>query len=118
MRSGLAAVGLAASLVAACASGPFASREARWKHEWNARVDSAETRWENPCGDPEFDPWARDFLAACETGPAVGTEECAARRAWVEERVTQCRAWRAYLLRNHGRHGRIDDLPEPPTRID
>ncbi len=103
-------------LLISCAS-PTPSEE-RWKAEWNARADAATTRWENPCGDPEFDPWADAFLEDCVPTQRLSGNECETRLRWVEARVRQCGAWQDYLLRNHGRRERVDSMPEPPTRID
>jgi hypothetical protein len=112
-----AALGLAAALIA-CASRSESALESGWKTDWNARDGAADTRWENPCGDPEFDPWARGFIGDCDPVERLGRDECEQRRRWLEQRIEQCNAWKAYLLRNHGQQRRDDDAPEPPTHVE
>ena len=114
-RAALAVAGLA---LLACASTPESELEASWKADWNRRADSATTRWQNPCGDPEFMPWALAFIADCEPEERIAHEECARRQRWLEQRVDQCRVWRDYLLRNHGKRVRDDGAVEPPVRVD
>ena len=99
----------------ACVSDATIDREAAWRAEWNTRVDAASILWENPCGDPEFDPWADAFLSLCVPEERVSHAECTHRRRWVSARSEQCAQWEYYLLRNHGRRQRRDDALEPPT---
>ncbi len=103
--------------VAAPDTGPW---RAEWARDWNARVDAHEERRDHPCGDFRFDPWAREFLAPCETysgsGQAMTTAECEARTAWAWERSRQCNVWQAWLLRNHHKQTR-NPAPEPETRV-
>ena len=103
-----------------CATAATRERDARWSSEWNARVEAASTLWGSPCGDPEFDPWADEFLAACHAKRAVSGEDetCSDRRRWVWARSRQCGKWQDYLLRNHHRQERSDRGSEPPTRVD
>lgn len=93
---------------------------AQWATEWNARVDAHGERRDHPCGDFRFDPWAREFLAPCETytasGEAMTPAECEARNAWAWERSRQCNEWQAWLLRHHHQQERTE-LPEPETRV-
>ena len=93
---------------------------AAWARDWNARVDAHEQRRDHPCGDFRFDPWAREFLAPCESYSASGeimtTAECEARTAWAWERSRQCNVWQAWLLRNHHKQTR-NAAPEPETRV-
>lgn len=93
---------------------------AQWAVEWNARVDAHAELRDHPCGDFRFDPWARDFLAPCETyvrgAPAMTSAECEARNAWAWERSRQCNEWQAWLLRHHHKQARTN-APEPETRV-
>jgi hypothetical protein len=120
MRSGRAAVllGVTASALGACATWRTGELEAGWQAEWNDRADAATTRWGNPCGDPEFDPWADGFIADCEPQERISHDECERRVRWLEARIDQCREWKAYLLRNHGQRLRDNDAAEPPTRVE
>ncbi len=89
--------------------------EIGWRSDWNARVDANERRRDHPCGDFAFDPWAKSFLDGCTTSGSGG--DCAARWKWVDARSKQCRVWKNWLLRNHHRSERRDELPEPPTKV-
>lgn len=111
------ALALAGGLAACGSLGP-GDPERGWQREWNQRADAAAIRWENPCGDFRFGPWADAFLAACEPEDRLGGDECEHRRDWVGERKEQCQVWKAWLLRNHGQRVRRDDIPEPPTRVE
>lgn len=119
---------LAAGLVAlACThaetgavEGTRAGWRAQWAAEWNLRVDAHEELRDHPCGDFRFDPWARDFLAPCESyganTAALTRDECEARQAWAWERSRQCNEWQAWLLRHHHQQTR-SAAPEPETRV-
>ena len=102
-------------VASACVTQP--ERE-RWSSDWNARVDSAGHRNEHPCGDFVFDVWADDFLAACKPPSSAMEAECRRRTEWVWERSRQCAEWQDWLLRNHNRQRRSDDLPEPDSRVE
>lgn len=104
---GLAVLGLA------CAS----PGEAEWKTDWNARVDAAQELSERPCGDFVFDAWADEFLEQCNDPSPELEDECRDRMEWVWDRSNQCASWQDWLLRNHNRRERRDDLKEPETRV-
>lgn len=89
----------------------------RWRSEWNERIDQHEQLRDHPCGDFEFEPWAKAFLAGCEPAPDSRVEACEERLDWVTARAKQCRVWKNWLLRNHNRRSRRDGIPEPPTRV-
>jgi hypothetical protein len=108
----------AIALLSACATWREGDLEAGWRDEWNSRADAAATRWENPCGDPEFDPWAFAFIADCEPRERIAHEECERRDRWLSARIEQCGRWKAYLLRNFGQQTRDDETGEPPTRVE
>ena len=119
MRGGELLAALAVGwCVWACATDVAREREGRWRADWNERVDASASLWSNPCGDPEFDAWADGFLAPCDPEARIGHDECAQRRRWVVARSEQCAVWQDYLLRNHGKRERRDDVAEPPTRVE
>ena len=111
-----AATALAAC--AACATWRDGDLEAGWQAEWNARDRAAASRWENPCGDPEFDAWADAFIGACVPEERIAHNECVRRERWLVARVEQCQEWQDYLLRNHGQRNRDDTAAEPATHVD
>jgi hypothetical protein len=110
IRAALAALfGFALSV---CASSPSDLERAAWKNDWNARLDVARSDFEHPCATRPFLDWADGFLAGCDPESAESpTSDCRARKAWVRERVEQCRQWTAWQLRNFGKHERVGGAP-------
>ena len=85
-----------------------------WRADWNGRIDASQGRNDHPCGDFVFDAWAENFLAGCEL---ASSRACDRRLEWVWSRSRQCDEWQAYLLRNHFKHVRRDDIPEPDMHV-
>jgi hypothetical protein len=103
-------------VIAPCALTRHSAHDA-WTSDWNQRVDTAGTPFEHPCATKAFIAWADGFLVECEPVAKAPAPGCAARVAWVDERVEQCRAWTAWQLRNFNRHERVDGAP-PSMRIE
>ena len=106
---------LAAPLWACLTPAPIRQEREVWRGEWNARVAAAKSDWENPCATKPFIAWADPFLAGCPEDSE--SAECAARRAWVDDRVAQCREWAAWQLRNFNQHERTEGTA-PSVSID
>src|SRR5262249_47313134 len=98
---------------------PASIRQQRetWKSEWNARVTGAKSDWENPCATKPFIAWADPFLASCPDDSETETDECEARRKWVEDRVDQCRERTAWQSRNFNKQERAEGTA-PSVLID
>jgi histidine triad (HIT) family protein len=111
----VSAIVLALSLAGCLTGAETRSQRAQWTSEWNGRVESARSDWENPCATRPFIAWADAFLGDCEKEPSH--PECEARLDWVDERVEQCRAWTAWQLRNFNKHQRVEGTP-PSARIE
>ena len=109
------AFAVAASLAGCFTPASVRQEREAWKQEWNARASGATSAWENPCATRVFIAWADPFLASCPD--ANQSNECEARRDWVEERVAQCRAWTAWQLRNFNKHERTEGSA-PSVSID
>ena len=88
--------------------------EERWKADWNVRIDASKSWNDHPCGDFVFDAWAQSFQSECERG---SSSVCDRKLDWLWERSQQCDEWQQYLLRNHFKHVRRDDIPEPDMHI-
>jgi hypothetical protein len=86
-----------------------------WKADWNARIDASTGRMDHPCGDFVFDAWAAVFQGDCERDLSP---VCDQKIEWLIERSRQCDEWQQYLLRNHFRHVRRDNIPEPDMHMD
>jgi histidine triad (HIT) family protein len=106
---------LAVAHVACFTPAPIRHEREVWRDEWNSRVTSAKSDWENPCATKPFIAWADPFLASCPEDDE--SPECSARRGWVEDRVDQCRAWTAWQLRNFNQHQRTEGTA-PSVLID
>jgi hypothetical protein len=110
-----ALLALAAGSAFACQTPQVRADRGAWRDDWNGRLERAQSDWEHPCATRPFIAWADEFLAGCQDERPGA--ECEARYAWVEERVSQCRAWTAWQLRNFNKHERTEGTA-PSMRID
>ena len=109
----LAGVAFAASAGCATVDEGMETKD-HWKTDWNARIDASTSRDDHPCGDFVFDAWADEFQAGCEPGSST---LCDRKIEWLWECSHRCSEWQQYLLRNHFKHVRQDNVPEPDMHV-